>query len=97
MSKAILILEKHEHCIDCPLLDGENYTCVVTGGYVERMIRKEDRREIPCPLKPMQNKRNNYVMYENATFVSAEEQIAYLCGYEDGWNDYINELVGEEE
>ena len=57
--KAILIIEKPEHCVDCPLLDKEYCICVITHGYIDRRIRKEDIREFPCPLKSIPNKLDN--------------------------------------
>ena len=94
MSKAILILEKHEHCIDCRLLDREYGTCVVTGGYVERMIRKEDRREIPCPLKPMPSHKD---IIPKDEYFDEQDHIDDLIdmSFNEGYNKCIDEILGE--
>lgn len=107
--KAILILEKHEHCIDCPLLDGEYDTCVVTGGYVEKMIRKEDRREIPCPLKPLPQKKEakeikhfNDFVYVKTEYDLITNDIVGKIKYDvetifnEGYNSCVDEIIGDE-
>lgn len=48
-------------------------------------------------IKPMPKKAHIYDMYKDYPIKTAEEEVAYFMGNEDGWNDCIDVLLGEEE
>ena len=87
--KAILILdEKPITCWDCPCHDCEFDVCQV---YKEGMTYDSDN----CPLKPMPQK-NKYDVEKYAT-VDYENDVNLGHYLNKGWNDCIDEILGENE
>lgn len=87
MSKAILVIyEMPKNCGEC-ILANEDYDCCQA---TQKSISYDERGYgIECPLKPMPQKK--VIDYE--TF----EEDGQKYAYEVGFNDCVNELVGEDE
>ena len=88
--KAILVIDMPENCIDCPL--HQRYC-----GAVCRALEKEhtdDRfyqKEEWCPLRPMPNK----LPLESGSIMNTfKESTKYK---HIGWNDCLDEIMGETE
>ena len=92
--KAILVIDKPESCTSCMLgIYNKRWFCLATN----EDINITDRYNIPksCPLKPMPQKNE----------IKNEEEFMNVCGWmfevqtgmDIGWNDCIDELVGETE
>lgn len=92
MSKAILVIDKPEYCGKCKLYmdNGNSYWCAVTDKDTSGFTLPAS-----CPLKPMPKKAEIFKIYRNYIFNTEEEQLAYLIGSEDGYNDCIEELEKE--
>lgn len=84
-----------------------NTICNITGKEIEVVTEENEdgwlhykAKKTPsyyhCPLKPMPNKAHIFDIYKEYPFTTEEEQKAYLIGNEDGYNDCINEILGEE-
>ena len=81
--KAMLIIDMPNSCFECPCKEDEMDYCHAT----------TDRKGCPwnyipewCPLKPMPEKKNDqWIISENK-----EDE------YHVGWNDCIDEILGEE-
>ena len=48
MSKAVLVMEMPERCIDCPIVNEDYGWCNILEGYINN-----EERHNQCPLKPM--------------------------------------------
>lgn len=83
--KAILVIDMSKKCDDCPLMFEND--CGITQTHMQL---KYGELYYPkpswCPLKPLPNK----------------IELGYPCekydeGYSDGWNDCIDDILGETE
>lgn len=85
--KGILVVDMPEHCNDCAFRTGDNRGNYWCHALLPRLklgtIDGMIPRHIKCPLKPMPSK------YELTT----EKGNRYAVG----WNDCIDEILGEEE
>ena len=86
MSKAILILDEVPHCCEmcylCRIRTKGRY-CVKTGKYDNNFGRVQKN----CPIKLLPKKKKDY-----------ESRISHVDDYyEKGWNDCIDEILGEED
>lgn len=100
--KAILILDMPKSCYECPLMSEDMYCKgFIPYTYENVLITKmcvEDyvligTRHSHCPLKPMPQKEHNNGGYR----VIDGTKWFYDSEHDDGWNDCIDKLVGEEE
>lgn len=96
MNKAILILDKMpECCEECRLInshyDNEYGWQTYCGGDYHR-IKEKDKKYF-CPLKPLPQKKHNNGGYR----VIDGTEWFYDSEHDDGWNDCIDTLLGEEE
>ena len=82
MSKVILVMDKPESCMFCPLLDGEIGECNA-GGIIE-----DGENPTKCPLKPMPTR-----VTDRNTFAIENK----YANYQDGYNECIDEILGEQE
>lgn len=83
MNKAVYIINKPQSCTDCFLC--KDYKCQ----HLDTMILEEVdgvRPFLPeCPLKALPEKNPcNYYDFEK-----------YQSGYDKGWNDFYDKIVGE--
>lgn len=90
MSKAMLIIDEPECCIDCPcsnFISGyEQWQCKATEMELSE-FELEAERPIWCPLRPVPTlKEDNSVIY-----------IERYEGYLEGWNDCVREIIGGDE
>lgn len=91
--KAILVFDKPNNCYDCKYcrFDARRYNfrgCILTDTEVQDGtidIRKEVHS--CCPLKPIPKKQ------EHRKGLCSD----FILGFEDGWNDCLNEITGETE
>lgn len=108
MSKAILVIDMPKSCYECQLCVKDDYEeqLICTGEYRSAFdtfhtcineFYKRNMKPNWCPLKPMPNKAHIFDIYKDYTFSTEEEQKAYMIGNEDGYNDCIREILGEEE
>lgn len=85
MSKAILVIDMPKSCHGCPCAHSESDICQATKGWVF-----SDAKEIPCPLKPMPQKKNTEIRLNSMNdWLEHSERV--------GFNNCIDELVGDEE
>lgn len=89
MTKAILVIDKPESCVFCPLLDGELGECKA-GGVIE-----DNENPTKCLLKPIPTKYTSFVEAEDDSDEAIFEEIA-VNGERRGWNNCIDELLSEE-
>lgn len=85
MSKAILVMDMPSCCNVCTFNNaiGE---CKFVGNV--DVALQHGLRYVECPLKPIPEKQ----------YISLKEAIGIKCScYSDGWNDCIDEILGEEE
>lgn len=83
MRKSVLLIDKPENCIDCPL-QADDKACEITETSFKDI---NPAREIlsDCPLKDLPDKQ-----------VCNERDFEhYVNGYGKGWNDYRGHLTGE--
>ena len=82
MSKAVLVMEMPEGCLDC---DFHNYHfCNVTGRNIDKNLYDimEDNKPDWCPLKKLPEEiHSEFYMYE------------YAYGYDDGWNNCLKKIL----
>lgn len=86
MRKSVLIIDKPENCIDCPL-QADDKACGITETSFTSNKVFEANAEIlsDCPLKDLPDKQ-----------VCNERDFEhYVNGYGKGWNDYRGHLTGE--
>lgn len=85
MSKSILVIEMPKNCGEC-ILANEDYDCCQA---TQKSISYDERGYgIECPLKPMPEKMGNRLVVNDEEITSA---------YQSGFNDCIDEILGEEE
>lgn len=88
--KAILITDMPKNCGECKLYmnNGNSYWCKATGIDTTGFT-------IPasCPLKPLPHK-NKYDVEKNAT-VDYENNVTLGHYLNKGWNDCIDEILGD--
>ena len=88
MSKAILVIDTPKSCNECQLkvLDADlyytTYACQNAACETEDIL-KTTKYEMNCPLKPLPKQAICYPVNQEP--------------YRDGWNDCIDEILGEEE
>jgi len=86
MSKAILVIDTPECCIDCPCHFAED---IVWCGVKDQELETDDIETYKpdwCPLKPMIEKKDRNKVVGD-----------YLRGRCDGYNACIDELLSEKE
>ena len=84
MSKAVLIFDMPNSCKECSLF-GDFYADMYCKGMDNRTINypyPKDFRQDWCPLKPLPEEDNSDHLSE------------WARGYQGGWNDCINAIVG---
>lgn len=92
MNKSILVMDTPINCDDCPLkvLDTDlyytTYACQNVGCKTNDIL-KNIRYEMNCPLKPLPRKEKGRNWH---TLIAKEN--TYVCG----WNDCLDEILGEE-
>lgn len=89
MSKAILVMDMPERCIDCEEYEEKgdgwlhcrhlNYACQ---GYEKNPY---------CPLKPMPEKKNICGKYDSEYYANGGKMPSWKCG----WNDCIDAILGK--
>lgn len=101
--KAMLIVDMPKSCEDCELCR-DGYLCLRLGEVGESV--ENGTKDLRCPLKPMPNKKeeisiddtkislkvNNHVVVHKINF-----EKAILYAKQRGFNDCLNEILGEEE
>lgn len=92
--KAILLIDKPESCTSCLLgIYNKKWFCLGTN----KDIDITDRYNIPewCPLRPLPQKKVGYDLYERygSWTLSDEKEVSYRVGF----NDCLEEILGEEE
>lgn len=84
MSKSILIIDTPDCCRECPLCGEEHMTyrdyCRITNDIIWTLDKPDW-----CPLKPIPSK----------CFDSGNPDDEYDMGYVSGWNDCIDEIIGD--
>lgn len=88
--KAILVIDMPTSCNTCQFCTKENsidWYCERFDDYVDA-INGKYHREAWCPLKPMPKKK------ETDSTGTIEEYM--LKGYDRGWNDCIDKILGEQ-
>lgn len=86
MDKAVLVMDMPSSCSKCSLF-GDCYADMCCRGMDNRTINypyPENFKQDWCPLKPVP-KENVYEEYH----------LEWSRGYQSGWNDCINAIVGE--
>ena len=85
MSKMIAVLDNINDCSDCPLcikMDDTCWKCNMAKIYMGGLDL--DKRPDFCPLQEVPEK------------LEGDNSIRYQWGdYEDGWNNCLNEIVGD--
>ena len=95
MSKAILVLdEMPENCMECPLRfkDGDTddwfrFRCHMSTDQIPKEGKLNN-----CLLKPLPEKKHNNGGYRVIDGI----EWFYDSEHDDGWNDCIDEILGEE-
>lgn len=87
MSKAILVLDIFDTCVECPCFQGYDILNAYCGKTKKVIPFEEEKGFIKqdwCPLReiPKKNKENYY----------PDE---YMDGYGDGWNACIDDMLSE--
>ena len=83
MKKAILVIDMPMNCYECCL---NNYHfCYVTDDSIEECLNSEYKPNW-CPLKPLPIEKH----------LPDDVTDDYGWGHADGWNDCIEEIVGQE-
>lgn len=92
MTKAILVIDMPKNCSEC-LLQYDYLHCITTENKncdckdLKYTYEDCDYRPKNCPLKELPKKKG----------ISLKEAIGEKCScYSDGWNDCIDEILGEE-
>lgn len=103
--KAILVIDTPNDCSKCPLFIsklGETAYCKVGGRYTKKEIEDEENGSLSmhyyghllnskpnnCPLKPMPRKEKGRYWHNGIA-----KENTYVCG----WNECIDEILGEQE
>lgn len=84
MSKAVLVIDMPDSCRECPLFSSY-YTDMCCKGFDNRGINypyPKDFKQEWCPLKPLPEEDEK------------EYHIEWSRGYQGGWNDCIEAIVG---
>lgn len=87
MQKAILVMDMPECCDECSLL---NYSfdypvCIISGETRGYAFRTKERKMDKCPLKLVPEKRG----------YSGHPYDDYGDGFADGYNECLDEILGE--
>jgi len=88
--KAILVIDRQKDCIGCPLCMQSNYDtdrCFITKIAIEDLLEDKEIFKAHCPLKSLPQKKETDI----TNFTGLCEQYRKV-----GWNDCIDELLGEE-
>lgn len=90
--KAILVIDMPKECWDCPLhrssWDEDNEEIMICRG--KYMESHYGERPDWCPLKPLPEKKHKITN----DYESIKSFNTYFL-YRDGWNDCIDEILGE--
>ena len=80
--KAVVIIDMPTECVECPLCnDGQ---CDVQGKYLDDVFNQKDER---CPLRPLPEEKK----------VNPHKMSLHEIDYAIGWNDCLDEILGETE
>lgn len=82
MSKSILVIDTPKSCSECRIFNSDFYTCQLVFGELYEETKKGIRHE-NCPLKPLPERK----------YYSDGDDIRYVDGYED----CLDEILGEKE
>lgn len=83
MRKSVLIIDKPENCIDCPLQADDKACGITETSFKDIQANKQVLQD--CPLRPLPDKQ-----------VCNEKDFEhYVNGYGKGWNDFRGHLTGE--
>ena len=86
--KAILVLEMPKNCLECPCSDigkdcfSNDYCELIANKEIESPYEKPDW----CPLKPKPEKIRKQI-----------GETEWQQGFTDGWNSFIDEILGDKE
>lgn len=83
MSKVFAVFDEPISCDYCPCFDGEYWHCGYANRYLDEEKEHPSLKQKWCPLREVPNKKENW------TFNSYDD------GRVDGWNDCVDEILGE--
>ena len=84
MSKAMLIIDMPNNCIDC-MLSYDSASCQITGERFWKDGFEPDNQILHnCPLRPLPT------LKEDNSIIHLERYEGYL----EGWNDCVKEMLG---
>ena len=90
MSKAFLVIDMPEKCIECPCFEfGMDNYCAVTG---EINYSYNNSKPSDCPLKPVPEKKHQPQYCGNGVF---GYRTAMEYEYARGWNECIDYFIGK--
>lgn len=87
MMKAVLVIDMPEFCSDCMFRKEDKSDDIWEFKEYKCMFTKrnaEGKPNIDCPLKILPVKQSGADLYDE-----------YESGYEDGWNAFRKEIIGE--
>lgn len=100
MSKAILVIDMPSNCKECQFRVAKHYNlyeydfwCEVNNEMFKGLKKDFTPKNFKCPLKPMPEKKHNNGGYR----VIDGTEWFYDSEHDDGWNDCLDEILGEEE
>ena len=92
--KAILIIDMPYSCDDCDMFYVDKYYhCYRCKAKYDQSLGDESVRQKWCPLKPLPEKKHNNGGYR----VIDGTEWFYDSEHDDGWNECIDEILGENE
>ena len=89
--KAVLVIDMPDHCKNCPLHDISSmegdWLCLAAGGkWIETQRTVPEQKPKWCPLRLLPRK-----------LTEADISWGEQRGYRGGWNNCLDEIVGETE
>ena len=95
--KAMLVIGMPKSCADCPYCGFEQFThnpaCVICEGRFGKDEDIENERSAICPLRPLPKTKERI---DGEEFREWECEDHYKNGYANGWNDCLEEILGED-
>ncbi len=85
MSKAFVVIDKPEKCLECPFLNG-NDECILQDEDSNFTADTWDKLKSSCPLRELPEKDTDNPFPDE-----------YESGYRQGWNNCIGVITGDEE
>ena len=83
MSKAVLVIDMVDNCYDCPLCINDEYGLSLKCCLKYKEYVNKEGKPNWCPLKLLPEEDNRDYLLE------------WSRGYQGGWNDCINAIMGE--